>query len=1800
MPEEVQPSTNMLKAQALSELRRRARETPDRYTDLQRSALDVLHSRMQQGPPIPPPAELHEKTVGDAFKIGLLNLRNMAADAMDALGYLASLTPETPTGMSMGGGLSTQYQTTPTIEHTKQVEKMNAALDLTTSVTDKIREDVGEDYVALHIKPEQYSFAKGFTPKAMAITIAEQGPQMLAYMASSALNPVVGVLAMAATETGSSMSAIRDYEKRSGKKVSDDVKLAIPLVAGAAKAALEYTGVSTILGKGPIARLATGKVAKAILAGVTESGEEVSQGLLDELSQLGYKDIDPGMAKRLLQQGQSALIMGLAAGSSVQGVKALGERAAARYADAAKPFDQKEFKTGNLNKSLNFSDDPAVQDAVKSVVKDIKTNKEKVSNQEFIHRVLTIIYEKSKAQDGTSPADPLVMQHRAKQMYDDMVIPTIVQTEVYPGKADKPAHYSALIEKFKAADAATRIQIVKNIISSKDTSLLDKTLIDEFNKIDNQYTTDLQASVRSQGADNTSIFTQEEYAAEHTLKYRSPKINAIRVEKTKSTKSYADIKNIPADETITIYRALPEGKKITAGDFVSPIKEIVRSYALDIVRKTGQPVKIVSKKVKAIEVKLHPEHQAQGVDDEFIYNPEGTQPSAKPLVDKSSTFTSLDAAATAILNNFAEHSKTIEFLTNLSTLPAKLTRIKPDELKAVSEILLQMADNWALWNGKHRDDFFADHMWREGIRVGTEEEEQRVIENTINDTTDVRVKAAQSKKNKKLKPSDFTIGGIQVWEGGIDGGKSLILAFKSATVETIIHEFTHVMRPLLPQEMQDLIRKWAETNVDNPTGKFDSKTQWSFNADEKFTGAFIEYLRTYKVPNRKLEHIFSLLKTALIKLWKEGRGYYATPTSEVARVFDAMLTDVAPTKTAIINKPVTPASKLLPAPPNADRVSSPVTNRVIDEAEGGIPDAANDGTINYFVNPKLAKTADVMLKVIKKVYSAFSVVAPFKGVGAEKTGIEVQRLLSRMEVSDEKALEKVKHLAKMGMTDEDARDTYFVAMDSEYANTLSAERLTYLQPFVDYVRNIFDVELPKLVDEGVLKQEWPRSAIDRETKDMDDKIKKVDSIQTDIDTLSKMTVDEALKSKYARDLSIGSRIRGTDTIADLLQRNRDKLIKEWEDRIAVLNDEIDAHQQRIDALTGLKYVHLPIRFWLQSKYESSKEGFDALLKGTFASIKGRKTADPYTLVQAGLLDIDLVDVRDAVALYVRYVETQRAHKLIRDTSVSEGMAVPNKYLEDFKVAAKLGDATAQAELDKFKDYISLPADRYPSYVGYKVHPVFADILDDHMGSIHGGTVKWYQKAMITRKLYSFWNFLVMPAYDIYQSAALTQGMSILNIPRFIKAVYHVKNKTDLYYKLADAGTFSTPHAETFSQFKERLAKSKDAQTLLTSLKGEYDLLLSNWKSRHPAGKVLGLGWDIIAEIYKASFHLAWSGDKIMRTATALTMIDRGYAIEEAGKLTADAHADYSGIPPKTRRALNWALFTPTFQLSMVKWHAKNLMSPIKLTKSMLQGKGIDKMELARVMTLASTISYIIASDYIMTALLGWDRDQFGRKYTKEITTREGIRRQIVTVFANPLNVFIKHYYTFLQNRTDMSKIQQVWKYGRFYLHPVWTDLISLIDNKDNNGKPIIDPLADSIPVTLAKYVRYEFFRTFQLLSQFAAEPGSTTTAWKDLWNSDKNAFNIILGAFNFFYTRQPNDDRQTAIARSALARLNKSLKDNPPTSLRDYERRVNRTLKVIDGAAKKLDGEINNAIINSLTTQARNARMNVEVTETEE
>jgi len=113
--------------------------------------------------------------------------------------------------------------------------------------------------------------------------------------------------------------------------------------------------------------------------------------------------------------------------------------------------------------------------------------------------------------------------------------------------------------------------------------------------------------------------------------------------KNASSITYADKKTINPDELVTVYRAVPGKAKggLVEGDWVTPNKEQARLFMKQSWAQDDTGAKIVTKKVKASELRYHADDAKGYVDDELLYVPKATQSqppkSAAKIVEATDT-----------------------------------------------------------------------------------------------------------------------------------------------------------------------------------------------------------------------------------------------------------------------------------------------------------------------------------------------------------------------------------------------------------------------------------------------------------------------------------------------------------------------------------------------------------------------------------------------------------------------------------------------------------------------------------------------------------------------------------------------------------------------------------------------------------------------------------------------------------------------------------------------------------------------------------------------------------------------------------------------------------------------------------------------------------------------------------------------------------------------------------------------------------------------------------------------------------
>jgi len=817
---------------------------------------------------------------------------------------------------------------------------------------------------------------------------------------------------------------------------------------------------------------------------------------------------------------------------------------------------------------------------------------------------------------------------------------------------------------------------------------------------------------------------------------------------------------------------------------------------------------------------------------------------------------------------------------------------------------------------------------------------------------------------------------------------------------------------------------------------------------------------------------------------------------------------------------------------------------------------SNEADMLYFVNPKLQEAANVSIKALRKIAGVFSTERPLTMVGAKNTGQELKIALSKYAAAEEKAIKLVRDLTRRGLQGDDAADVFFAATNPAHMTRLDPETRIRIQPFVEETRHIFDEYGEWLQTTGVLDELWPQSAISQKQKLIDEMTGKLDRIRKGEWKPSRHEVELAPGVK----LSAATRV--TTGKKGLNKRAIDKL------EAAIKQEQAD-----IEKLQTLRHVHFPARLWLEDIFETDPNGFRSLLSGNFAGIKGRKTIDPYDLVESGVLDKKTVDVRDAIGVYTRYVHQQMAQRDIREAAIRDGLAIADDVFGTLDDAAK-GD---------FANFVRLDDSRFPAFSRYKLHPEFADRISDYFTTLTArqGAVA---RTLSVTKMLQFYNPIIMPMYDTYQASALTQGQFAVHLKQ---AARSVMKKDKNYFEAYDNGLFSTPYKNPFFKFQEALQKNKEAQSFMTGLKNELAVLGRDLKT----GNVPKFVVDTFKGIYNASWNTAWSGDKVLRMASYHAMRKRGYSVREAAQMAAEAHADYAGVPPETRRTLNKIFFTPTFQISMLKWFGKMTAAVPQLPMQLIRDHKADPHTVARVISLASAAGLLMARHHLITDKLGWKSDKWGRRYFKEIPDPDNPRekKRVVVTFSDPLNVPLKYYYNYIEDQPGIGKFQQIGKNTQYLLHPVHRMAINFTRNQKADGSPIVNPFTSKTTqaIDASKYVAFE---TVGLMRGLMDESENTKgEALKRLRQAGDTPWNQLLGAVAFLYTGEPEGKRIRQRAQSLMRGFTKQMANNPPDNMDQLDDMYDILIKNLDDLYKQsTDIENKRYLKQSLRKQTKN------------
>ena len=270
------------------------------------------------------------------------------------------------------------------------------------------------------------------------------------------------------------------------------------------------------------------------------------------------------------------------------------------------------------------------------------------------------------------------------------------------------------------------------------------------------------------------------------------------------------------------------------------------------------------------------------------------------------------------------------------------------------------------------------------------------------------------------------------------------------------------------------------------------------------------------------------------------------------------------------------------------------------------------------------------------------------------------------------------------------------------------------------------------------------------------------------------------------------------------------------------------------------------------------------------------------------------------------------------------------------------------------------------------------------------------------------------------------------------------------------------------------------------------------------------------------------------------LLDKGFSVSDAAKLSAENFLDYNKLPASSRRWLGRLFFAPAYQILSIINDSLLLAAPAKLAKDLVEdpknwkNNSINK---ERTALLAGTAIVLLAMEE-MYRRFGFKPDEFGTRYVADFINEDGKDRELVIVPSHPLNVSLRWVNTFFRGfgPGDSSPLQKRWGRASGQLGPVPAFITEIASNKNREGKQIWDPVGDSAYTAMKKVSLYALekiepflFRKFHTKEERKAA--------KEKMQESFGALDYFLDSIEFFYDRKPEYERDKAKIRYLRGRL---------------------------------------------------------------
>jgi len=725
-------------------------------------------------------------------------------------------------------------------------------------------------------------------------------------------------------------------------------------------------------------------------------------------------------------------------------------------------------------------------------------------------------------------------------------------------------------------------------------------------------------------------------------------------------------------------------------------------------------------------------------------------------------------------------------------------------------------------------------------------------------------------------------------------------------------------------------------------------------------------------------------------------------------------------------------------------------------------------------------------KLLEKAVDMVSIQEKFKRINAPKTGKAIKTYFDKQIAEMERGKDTVRDLTKLKFNLPEYIETTFVSSQPTLLKRYSPEQRKKMVIASQKVRNFFDKHFEKSKEKEILVMPFPKSLVSRlenENLHYGEVIKKI-------------TNKEKIEKLQA-----------------IINRNKDviKFLK----------------TQKI------KYVHLPLRVWLEDLFEQQPQKAPKIISRFFRT---RETADlkafAQTLLKEGIIKPEDVDIRTIISAYARKVGRMYALSDIFNSAKEEGLVKP------------LENAPG--------DWVLPPARLVPEMKGYKIHPAFSEYLEGFLKA----TGKGYNISRLLAyiKIMQFDNPIFLPVYDLNQSA-WAGALTNIKAPKYLyQGFKSVIKRDDAFYLAFDKGAFSQPYRPPFKDYMKEIEVLKEKNFFKRAIK------IIQQSTNTPL--------DLI---YRPIFNIAWTGDRAIRMSTFHYLLDKGFSAEEAGDLTALLHSDYADVPPNLRKVLNKIFFTPIFPITMAKAQSSMIKSAGKVFWNASRMKPSSKKD----KILARGLLFLLGIQFARKALmkkLGFKEEDYGVRYVKTITTPEGERRELVVYIPSPDNVLLRYYHRWTKWTPEEGYMLQIINKAKWSAHPLWRTMIDLIQNRKPDGTPISPYILDfkdkDASIKIAEdYFVYTLKSLIRVSRWVMGEP--TEKKRRENFNAlkrDIGKVSYLLNLVSTTYIRQSKDVRKIYQANRVKRIFLRYFKASPPKTDKELQLRMKQLEKLLNNA----------------------------------